>query len=115
MKTEKVYQMTFSSIYPMYVQKVERKERTEEELKEVLSWLTGYSEKEIVELAKIEVTLEEFFDRATLNPARENITGSICGVKIQEIEESLMKEIRYMDKVVDELAKGKKIEKIMRS
>ncbi|MHA2788507.1 DUF2200 domain-containing protein [Corynebacterium sp. S7] len=112
---QRVYAMTFSSIYPLYVAKVERKGRTTEELDEVLCWLTGHDVESLHSAANSEQTLEEFFDEAPgLHPNVSMITGVICGVRVEDIEEPMMQKIRYMDKVVDELAKGKKLEKIKR-
>lgn len=111
---ERVYNLQFGEILPLYYAKVERKNRPKEGVLTLLNWLTGYSVDEIEKIAKSEITLMEFFDKAPgLNPLRHNITGSICGVKIQEIEDPLMKEIRYMDKIVDQLFQGKALEKIM--
>ena len=110
----KVFKMKFSDLYDCYIQKVERKSRTVEELNEVLHWFAGLDQKSLNQLLKSDTNLEEFFDQTTLNPNTELITGTICGVKIQEIEDPLMKKIRYLDKLVDELAKGKPIEKIKR-
>lgn len=116
MADPKVYHMTFASIYPMYVNKVERKDRTQTELDEVLRWLTGYSQEQLLEQIAVEVDLEQFFAEAPqLNPNRSLIKGVVCGVRVENIEESLMQEIRYMDKLVDELAKGKALAKILRS
>lgn len=106
--------LTFASVYPMYVQKVERKGRTKEELDQVIQWLTGFNNKAMQELIKEKVTFEEFFQRATLHPNAHLITGTICGYKIEEIDNPLTKKVRYLDKLVDELAKGKKMEKILR-
>lgn len=106
--------LTFASVYPMYVQKVERKGRTKEELDEVIQWLTGFNNKAMQELIKEKVTFEEFFQRATLHPNAHLITGTICGYKIEEIDNVLTKKVRYLDKLVDELAKGRKMEKILR-
>lgn len=110
----KIFSMPFSRIYPLYVTKVERKGRTVQELDAVLTWLTGFTDAELQKQVATDATLTEFFDAAPLNPNAELITGTICGVKIQEIEDPLMKKIRYMDKVVDELAKGRPLEKIYR-
>lgn len=111
----RIYGYSFASIYPLYVEKVERKGRTKKELNEVLCWLTGYTAKKFASQIKKEVDLETFFAQATkLNPLRSLITGSICGVRLEEIEDPLMREIRYMDKLVDELAKGRPMEKILR-
>lgn len=115
MKEHPVYEMTFASIYPHYVTKVEKKDRTKTELNTVLAWLTGYSETDFETMDEA-VTLKSFFaDAPTLNPNRSLITGVICGVRVEDITEPLMQEIRYMDKVVDELAKGKSLEKIQRA
>lgn len=116
MKTNntRVYKMSFAGVYPLYVQKVERKGRTKEELDTVLCWLTGYTEKTLQKQIDKKVDLETFFAEAKLNPNASKITGVICGYRIEDIEEPLMKKIRYMDKLVDELAKGRKMEKILR-
>lgn len=110
----RVFQMTFASLYPLYVTKVERKGRSKAELDEVLTWLTGFDAAGLKHQIKSEATLEQFFASARLHPNASLITGVICGVKVQEIEDPLMQKIRYMDKVVDELAKGKAIAKILR-
>lgn len=107
--------MPVAQVYPHYVKKVERKGRSVGELHAVITWLTGFSEKKLQDLIKKEVTFQEFFKLAKLHPNAKMITGSICGVKIQEIDEPLMKKIRYMDKLVDELAKGRSLEKILRT
>lgn len=107
--------MTFSSVYPLYVTKVEKKGRTKEELHEVIEWLTGFGKKKLDQLIKEKATFETFFDQAKLNPNAELITGMICGYRIEEIENPLTKQVRYLDKLVDELAKGRKMEKILRS
>lgn len=115
MSHERVYAYTFGKIYPLYVQKVEGKGRTRDELDEVLRWLTGYSQPELDAQIAQGKTLREFFEGATaLNPARDAVTGVVCGVRIEEIEEPLMKEIRIMDKLVDELAKGRPMSKLLR-
>lgn len=111
---ERVYKMTFASVYPMYITKVEKKGRSKAELDTIIEWLTGFDSTALQQLIDEQVTFEVFFKRATLNENVSLITGVICGVRIEEIEDPLMKQIRYLDKVVDELAKGKKIEKIMR-
>lgn len=110
----RIYSMAFSKVYPLYVTKVERKGRTQAELDEVLLWLTGFSPDELRAAIADDITFTELFDVARLHPNAELITGTICGVKIQEIEEPLMKKIRYMDKLVDELAKGRPMAKILR-
>lgn len=114
-RNQRVFKMTFASVYPLYVDKVVRKGRTEEELREVISWLTGFDGAGIDEQIATETTFEQFFERAQLTPAASLITGVICGVKVQEIEDPLMQKVRYLDTVVDELAKGKAIEKIKRT
>jgi len=107
--------MTFASIYPLYIQKVERKGRTKEELDTVLFWLTGYNKQSLQKQIDQKIDLETFFTKAPqLNPNVSKITGVICGYRVEEIEDPLMQKIRYMDKLVDELAKGKKMEKILR-
>jgi hypothetical protein len=112
---EKIAKLTFASVYPHYVAKVEKKNRTEHELKQVIEWLTGFDAKKQQELIDRKVTFEVFFKEATLHPNAELITGMICGYRIEEIETKLTREIRYLDKLVDELAKGKKMEKILRA
>lgn len=107
--------LTFASVYPHYVTKVEKKGRTISELHEVLHWLTGFDEARLNEMIDRKVTFKEFFEEANLHPNAALITGSICGYKIQEIETRLTRECRYMDKLVDELAKGRKMEKILRT
>ena len=114
-RNQRVFQMTFASVYPLYVAKVERKGRSEAELREVISWLTGFDDAGIDAQISQEKTFEQFFAEANLNPAASLITGVICGVRVQEIEDPLMQKVRYLDKIVDELAKGKAIEKIKRS
>ncbi len=116
MAGHRLYKMEFSKIYPMYVEKAEKKGRTVDEVNEVICWLTGYTQEELQLKIDEAVDMETFFNSAPqLNPNRVLITGSVCGVKIAEIEEQLMKEIRYLDKLVDELAKGKAMDKILRS
>jgi hypothetical protein len=111
---ERIAKMTFASVYPLYLAKVEKKGRTKEELHQVIQWLTGFDNKRLQELIKEKVTFEIFFQRASLNPNASLITGVICGYRIEEIEDALTKQVRYLDKLVDELAKGKKMEKILR-
>ncbi len=107
--------MTFASVYPLYLAKIERKGRSKQELDQVIVWLTGYSLAELKEQIDLAITFEKFFaDAPALNPRRKLITGLICGIRVEEIEEPLMREIRYMDKLVDELAKGKVLSKILR-
>jgi hypothetical protein len=112
---ERVASMTFASVYPHYLNKVERKGRTKEELLLVIEWLTGFNEIKLNELIKEKVTFETFFNRAVLNSKASLITGLICGYRIEEIENPLTQKVRYLDKLIDELAKGKKIEKILRN
>lgn len=107
--------MTFSSVYPHYITKVERKGRTKEELHEVIRWLTGFDDNKIQKLIDEKATFRQFFDEAKLNPNASLITGSICGYRIEEIETPLTRQVRYLDKLVDELAKGRKMEKILRT
>ena len=115
MAEHKIYKMSFSKVYPLYIKKVERKDRTKEEVDEIIRWLTGYSDEALQAQIEKEVNFEEFFDQAPdLNPARREVKGVICGVRVEDIEEPLIQEIRYMDKMIDELAKGKKMEKILR-
>ena len=111
----RVYKILFSSVYPLYIEKVEKKGRTKEELDEVLFWLTGYDKKTLKQQIDKKTDLETFFAQAPqLNPNVSKITGVICGYRVEEIEDKLMQKIRYMDKLVDELAKGRKMEKILR-
>ena len=110
----KIFTMPFAQVYPHYVNKIERKGRSVKELHEVITWLTGFSEAALKKHIKSETTFIDFFKVAKLNKNAKLITGTICGVKIEDIEEPLMKKIRYMDKVVDELAKGRPMEKILR-
>jgi hypothetical protein len=111
---ERIAKMTFSSVYPHYLAKVERKGRTKEELHQVITWLTGFTEKALQKQINDKVTFEQFFQRAKLNPKASLITGVICGYRVEEIENPLTQKARYMDKLVDELAKGRKMEKILR-
>ena len=113
--TERIANMTFASVYPHYVSKVERKGRTVEELHEVIEWLTGFDSKKLQELIDEKVTFKTFFEKAKLNPNADQIKGVICGYRIEEIDNPLTKKTRYLDKIVDELANGKKMEKILRS
>lgn len=112
---KRIAKLTFASVYPHYVTKVVNKGRTIEELHQVIEWLTGFDARKLQELIAEKVTFETFFQRAKLNINAHLITGLICGYRIEEIENTLTKQVRYMDKLVDELAKGKKIEKILRS
>jgi hypothetical protein len=107
--------MTFASVYPMYVEKVENKGRTKEELHKVIEWLTGFDTRKLRELIAKKVTFEAFFRDASLNPNAHLITGVICGYRVEEIDDPLTRQVRYLDKLVDELAKGRKMEKVLRS
>ena len=114
MKNDRIYKMIFAGVYPHYVAKAEKKGRTKEELHTIIQWLTGYDEKALQKQIENKVTFETFFDEAKLNPNVSKITGLICGYRVEEIEDPLMKKIRYLDKLVDEIAKGKTMEKILR-
>ena len=115
MENEKVFAMSFAKVYPMLIAKAERKGRTKSEVLEATSWLTGYTSAEIDERMTSDLSYGDFFRKApALNPNRKQIKGSLCGVKVELIEDPLMQEIRYLDKLVDELAKGKPMEKILR-
>ncbi|MEM9315448.1 MAG: DUF2200 domain-containing protein [Pseudomonadota bacterium] len=111
---ERIAQMNFATVYPLYVAKVEKKGRSTQELHQVIEWLTGYGEAALQEKLSEEATIEEFFADAELNPNAHLITGVICGYRIEEIENPLTRQSRYLDKLVDELAKGRKLEKILR-
>ena len=106
--------MTFASVYPLYLKKVEKKGRTKAELHQVIEWLTGFDDKKLQGLIKENATFEIFFQQASLNPNARLITGVICGYRVEEIEDPLTQQVRYLDKLVDELAKGRKMEKILR-
>ena len=112
---ERIAKMTFASVYPHYITKVEKKGRTKEELHRVIEWLTGFGERKLQELIANKVNFEEFFQKAKMNPNAHLITGLICGYRVEEIQNPLTQKTRYLDKLVDELAKGRKMEKIMRS
>lgn len=112
---QRMANMTFASVYPLYLAKVEKKGRTKEELNQVITWLTGFDKEKLQELIKEKVTFETFFNHASLNPDANRITGVICGYRVEEIENPLTQQVRYLDKLVDELAKGRKMEKILRN
>ena len=112
---ERIARMTFASVYPHYLAKIEKKGRTKEELLQVITWLTGYGEKDLQERIEDRVTFADFFQQARLNPNAHLITGVICGHRVEEIENPLTRQVRYLDKLVDELAKGRKLEKIFRA
>jgi hypothetical protein len=111
---ERIAKMTFASVYPHYLNKVEKKGRTKEELHEAIEWLTGFDEKRLQELIEEKATFETFFQKAELHPNAHLIKGVICGYRIEEIDVELTRQVRYLDKLVDELAKGRKMEKILR-
>ena len=111
---QRIAKMTFASVYPHYVAKVEKKGRTKKELHEVIKWLTGYDEKKLKAMIKDETTFETFFKECKFHPNAHLITGVICGYRVEEIENPLIQKCRYLDKLIDELAKGKKMEKILR-
>lgn len=113
---ERIFQMPFASVYPHYIAKVEKKGRSREELHTVITWLTGYSNTQIERIIADQISFQNFFDQApAFHPNASKITGVICGYRIEEIEDPLMQKIRYLDKLVDELAKGKAMEKVLRS
>ncbi len=112
---ERIAKMTFASVFPFYVEKVEKKGRTVDELYQVIEWLTGYDKGKVNALIVEKVTFEEFFRNATLNPNAQLITGVICGYRVEEIENPLTQQARYLDKLVDELARGRKMDKILRA
>lgn len=115
MLQHRIYRMKFSSVYPLYVQKAERKNRTKEEVDQVICWLTGYSQAEMQQQIELESDFEAFFAQApTFNPNASLIKGVVCGVRVEEIEDPLMRKVRYLDKLVDELARGKALDKILR-
>ena len=112
---ERIAKLTFASVYPHYITKVEKKGRTKKELHQIIEWLTGFDEKKLQELIEENVTFETFFKNAKLNHNAQLITGAICGYRVEEIENPLTQQVRYLDKLVDELAKGRKMEKILRT
>lgn len=115
MENEKVFDMSFAKVYGLLVAKAERKGRSKEEVAEVITWLTGYTAQQIDEFMGSGITYGDFFRQApSMNPSREKITGVVCGVRVESVEDPLMREIRYLDKLVDELAKGREMEKILR-
>ncbi|MBK9271976.1 MAG: DUF2200 domain-containing protein [Saprospiraceae bacterium] len=112
---QRIAQMSFASVYPHYVTKIERKGRTKEELHQIIEWLTGFNTSKLQEFIKSNASFETFFDQAKLNPNASMITGLICGYRVEEIKNPLTQKVRCLDKLVDELAKGRKMEKILRS
>lgn len=116
MQNERVFKMSFASIYPLYINKAEKKGRTKTEVDTIIYWLTGYNQKQLEEIITTNVDFQTFFNQAPqINPHASKITGVICGYRVEEIEDKLMQQIRYLDKLIDELAKGKAMEKILRS
>ena len=111
---QRIAKMSFALVYPMYLAKVEKKGRTKAELHRVIEWLTGFNNRQLQDLIEKKVTFETFFQKAALNPNARHITGLICGYRVEEIENPLTQQVRYLDKLVDELAKGRKMEKILR-
>lgn len=112
---QRLYKMAFSSVYPLYITKAEKKGRTRDDVDQAICWLTGYSPQQLLAQIETQVSLQDFFEQApSLNPRAELITGTICGVKIETIESPLMKKIRWLDKLVDEIAKGRPLEKVLR-
>lgn len=115
MDTHRIYHVSFAAVYPAYIAKAERKGRTKAEVDEIIYWMTGYTQKQLESYIKDNISLEDFFAQATkLNPARKLITGVVCGIRVENIQEPIMREIRYLDKLIDELAKGKTMDKILR-
>ena len=112
---DRIAKMLYNTVYPLYVAKVLKKNRTEEELKQVITWLTGFSDEQLNHFSQTNITFQELFNLATLNSNAQLVTGTICGYKIEEIEDPLTKKVRILDKLVDELAKGKSLEKILRN
>ncbi len=112
---ERVANMTFASVYPHYLDRIERRDRTKEELHQVIEWLTGFNEQQLQKLIAKKVTFKTFFESATLNPNAQLIKGVVCGYRVEEIENKLTQQARYLDKLIDELARGRKMEKILRS
>lgn len=115
MKKHRIYTMSFASVYPHYVAKAEKKGRTKKEVDKIIRWLTGYTQRQLGSVLKKEIDVETFFKEApTLNPARKQIKGVVCGVRVEDIKEKTMREMRYLDKLIDELAQGKAMDKILR-
>ncbi|GEL12341.1 hypothetical protein SAMN05192550_3280 [Flavobacterium glycines] len=115
MNNHKVYKMSFASVYPHYITKAEKKSRSKQEVDEIIFWLTGYNEQSLQQILDNKIDFETFFTQAPqINPNVSKITGVICGYRVEEIEDKLMQQIRYLDKLIDELAKGKSMEKILR-
>ncbi|APU69509.1 DUF2200 domain-containing protein [Christiangramia flava] len=116
MAKHRIYSMSFASVYPHYIAKAEKKGRTQQEVHEVIKWLTGYNEEQLQQVLEKKTNFEDFFDQAPeMNPNASKITGVICGYRVEDIEDPLMQKVRYLDKMIDELAKGRKMEKILRT
>lgn len=115
MSNERIYKMIFASVYPLYVQKAVKKGRTQAEVDQVIGWLTGFDALELQQQIERKTTFETFFNEAHLHPNASKITGVICGYRVEEIDDALVQKVRYLDKLIDELAKGKAMEKILRS
>lgn len=116
MAKHRIYTMSFASVYPHYIAKAEKKGRTQQEVHEVIKWLTGYNEEQLQPVLEKKTNFEDFFDQAPeMNPNASKITGVICGYRVEDIEDPLMQKVRYLDKMIDELAKGRKMEKILRT
>lgn len=114
--THRVFKISFASVYPHYITKAEKKGRTKAEVDEIIRWLTGYSQKQLEAVIDAGTNFEDFYGNAPkMNPSRALITGTVCGIRVENIEDPLMRELRYLDKLIDELAKGKKMEKILRA
>lgn len=111
----RVYKMSFASVYPHYIAKAEKKNRTKAEVDEIIFWLTGYDEHQLLKIIEDKTNFEDFFNNAEMNPNVDKITGVICGYRVEDIEDPIMQKVRYLDKLIDELAKGKKMEKILRA
>jgi hypothetical protein len=114
MKTENLYATPFAKVYPYYIAKAERKGRTKKEVDEIILWLTGYTKKQFEKHLEKETTFEDFYTNPKMNPKRKLITGVVCGIRVEEIKDRVMRELRYLDKLIDELAKGRPMEKILR-
>ncbi len=115
MKKHRIYTTSFASVYPHYVAKAERKDRTKTEVDDIIRWLTGYSQKELEAILENKTDFETFFEKAPrMNPLRTKIKGVVCGIRVEDIKEPIMREIRYLDKLIDELARGKAMDKILR-
>ena len=114
MKKHRIYTISFAAVYPHYIAKAEKKGRTKAEVDQIIRWLTGYTQKQLESLLEKRTNIETFITKAKMNPARTKITGVICGVRVEEIDDPVMRDVRYLDKLIDELAKGRPMEKILR-